>query len=289
MKSISDDIRAIKCDRVHGATWLSQKAVEVLIRCVNESEASALKGLLEELGSVAGKLMASRPAMVSISNCVARFVLEVNKYSGAEGDLGLFKEFAAIKAGEIIESLEQARLKAAELAAALIEENDSIMTCSYSSAVCQTFKSAWEKGKFFNIFALESRLVPGRVSYGEMVVAGLKDCGIPVRLVPDAAAEEKVLRVNKVVVGADGILADGSLVNGFPTGKLAKIASANSIPVYSVCETYKFDFRGSFKMETGFEKISPELVTGIVTEEGTVKPQEVSGFIREITELFSSL
>lgn len=289
MKGISEDIEAIRGDREHGAAWLSRKALEVLIRCVNESEASAVKGLLEELGSVAGKLMASRPAMVSISNCVNRFVLEVNKHSGAEGDLGLFKEFAVMKAGEIIKSLEQARLKAAELAAGLIAENDSIMTCSYSSAVCQTFKSAWEKGKFFNVFALESRLVPGGVSYGEMVVAGLKDCGIPARLIPDATAEENVLRVNKVVVGADGILADGSLVNGFPTGKLAIIASANSIPVYSVCETYKFDLRGSFKMETGFEKISPELITGIITEKGAVKPQEVSGFIQEITELFSSL
>ncbi len=275
MKGIAGDIRAIKCDRVHGATWLSQKALEVLKRSVNESGSSTVNGLVQELVSIAGELMNSRPAMVSVGNCVYRFITEICKHSEVERNLSLFKDFAVMKADEIIRGLEQARLKAAEFAAGLIEENDRIMTCSYSSAVCQTFKSAWEKGKFFSIFAAESRSSSDHISYGEIAVAELRKCGIPARVVPDASIEENMLEVNKVIVGADGILADGSLVNGFPTVKIALAANENNIPVYSVCEINKFDFRGSLELEQGFEAVSPELITGIITEQGEIKPQEV--------------
>jgi translation initiation factor 2B subunit (eIF-2B alpha/beta/delta family) len=84
-------------------------------------------------------------------------------------------------------------------------------------------------------------------------------------------------------VGADTILADGSLINGTSTYRLAQAASLANIPFYCICETAKFDYqnpdRKQPELEPGFELILSSLITAIITETGMIKPSDVANYI----------
>ncbi|GAI73282.1 unnamed protein product, partial [marine sediment metagenome] len=83
---------------------------------------------------------------------------------------------------------------------------------------------------------------------------------------------------------ADSVLRDGSLINGLPTCELA-LAAKGKLPFYVVCETLKFNPRVSskhVKLEEGFDLTPPELITGIITEAGAFKPENLAPHMKEL-------
>jgi translation initiation factor 2B subunit (eIF-2B alpha/beta/delta family) len=217
-------------------------------------------------------LIASRPALSPIANAVSCFIFELYAQEGK--GLDSLKGFASSIAGRLVEESEEAALKAAEAGAEAIADKDIVMTCSYSSTICQAFSIAKDKGKYFEVVVAESKY--GDRAYGEVMASELRQHSIPVEIIPDEAIVSNAPRVNKVLVGADSILSDGSLINGIPTYELALAAKKSNIPFYAICETAKFSVQSQVELEQGFDKTPPELITGIITEKGTMKPNEVS-------------
>ena len=107
------------------------------------------------------------------------------------------------------------------------------------------------------------------------------------------------------MAGADRICADGKLVNGIGTYQLALAAKMRGIPFYVFCETLKFDPRlkgdevdleekdtsevvepgrlpPEIRVKNPYFDVTPlELVTGIVTENGLLKPEEVINYMEK--------
>ena len=255
---VAERINNIKNDRLHGASWLSREAIGAMNLAIEKSEASTVADFLEELNSVASKLMESRPSMASIANCVSCLVHQVIRKSEGEKDVHLLKEFAYSKGEEIIRYSKEAALKAAELGSEMIENSDRLITCSYSSTLCKAFEAAKRQGKRFQVIVAESKF--GNRAYGEITARELGQHGISVKLIPDEI-EPYIIETSKALVGADSILNDGSLINGAPTYRLALAASGAKIPFYSVCESSKFNFLDyQEKLEEGFEIIPPSLI-----------------------------
>jgi ribose 1,5-bisphosphate isomerase len=280
---IADKIDAIRLDRIHGASWLSREALAVLKLAAETSQATSSDDFSTEMRDVAQKLMAARPAMAPITNAVSRFVSELRARSKQDKDLDSLTGFARSRCDELIKQSEQAALEVAQIAARMIADGERLMTCSYSSTVCQALGVAEAEGKHFEVLAAESKF--GGKAYGELTAAELQRYGIPVELIPDGDIKRNMARVSKVLVGADSILADGTLINGSPTYELASAAKDGDIPFYAVCETAKFNVRGQIESEPGFDRIPPHLVTGIITERGLMKPEEVSGHITEMAQI----
>jgi len=231
----------------------------------------------------ARKLMAARPAMASITNAVSRFVADFWAKSKEDRDLDSLGGFARSRCDELIAESEQAALEVAQIAAQTIAEGERLMTCSYSSTICRALMVAAAEGKHFEVLIAESKF--GGRAYGELTAAELQPYGIPVELIPDGDIKQNIPRVGKVLVGADSILADGTLINGIPTYELASAARESDIPVYSVCETAKFNAQSHIELEEGFDHIPPDLVTGIITERGLIRPEEVSGHVRGMAQI----
>ena len=274
---IAERIDEIRGDRAHGASWLSREAVGAMQLAIKRSEAKTMAEFLEELKLVAAELIKARPSMASITNCVSRLVGQVFEESHQQKDLESLKSFALSNAAEIINHSEEAILRAAEQAATLVRDRDRLMTCSYSATMCLALRIAREGGKRIHIIIAESK--SGGRAYGENTAQELKSDGISVALIPDNAIGHYMSGVNKVLVGADSVLGDGSLINGTPTYAVASAARESTIPFYSVCETAKFNAQGGpQELEEGFERIPPELITGIATEEGIIRPGEVAGY-----------
>jgi ribose 1,5-bisphosphate isomerase len=280
---IADKIEAIRVDRVHGASWLSREALAVLKLAAETSQATSSDDFWAEIRDVAQKLMAARPAMAPIASAVSRFVAELRARSKEDKDLNSLRGFARSRCDELIAESEQAALKVAQIAAQMIAEGEQLMTCSYSSTICQALRVAEAERKHFEVVVAESKF--GGRAYGELTAAELQRYSIPVELIPNGDIKQNMPRVSKVLVGADSILADGTLINGIPTYELASAAKESGIPVYSVCETAKFNAQSQIELEEGFDRIPPDLVTGIITERGLIKPEEVSGHITKMAQI----
>ena len=293
--SLIDEIRD---DKTHGASQLARRAVEVLKVAAERSRAGDAEQFLLEQKEVGQQLISTRPAMAPVFNIVSLW-LNAIALKATEMDLDLFRQFAVSKADEVIKDSLQAVAQIAEYGSELIADGDRVMTHSYSSTVAAALKKAFDK--YRNIEVITTRSGPGRS--GEITARELGRYGIAVTFIDDTATGLYIPIVNKIVVGADRICVDGKLINAVGTYQLALIANRAGVPFYILCETLKFDPRlgsnevdleekeptelvkpGSLppevKVKNPYFDITPlELVTGIVTENGLLTPEEVLDYL----------
>ena len=282
-------INEIKSDEIHGAGWLSRQAINAMNLAIEESQVDNTTDLVKEISMVARKLMKARPSMVSIANYTHQLLQQVILLEQNDKEISSVKSLALAQGNELIRLSEEAASEAARNAAAMIGNLDIVMTCSYSSATCHTFEIAKEISSSFLVIIAESWL--GDKAYGEAAARQLEQCHIQVEVIPDKTIEQRMSKAEKVLVGADSILADGSLINGTPTYRLARAAAKAKIAFYAVCETAKFDIHSCMDKEAepepGFERIPPRLITGIITEDGIMKPRQAAAYIKKMSSRLS--
>ena len=293
--SLIDEIRN---DKTHGASQLARQAASVLKVAAERSQTKSTDEFWQEQKEIGQRLMLARPAMAPVFNIVAR-LLDAISGKVVAMELDSVKHFAISKANEIVSDSLQAITQIAQYGSELIADGDKIMTHSYSSTVMAMLKAAFtEQG---NVEVITTRSGPG--GSGEMAARELGLYGMIVTFIDDTAIGLYLSTVDKVVVGADRICADGSLVNSIGTYQLALAGKKASIPFYVLCETLKFDPRlsgdevdleekepseliepGRLPLEVRVKNphfdITPlELITGIVTENGLLTPAEVISYV----------
>jgi len=284
---VAERIKRLKDDRVHGAGWLSRQAISILKLAITESQAQTVADFAEEMRLVAAELTQARPSMTPIANYTNQLLHQIILKSQNESDLDSLRSFARAKGNELLNSSARALLKAVEYGCGIINDLDTVITCSYSSTVCKVFELAKQKETEFHVIVAESRF--NEQAYGEITAQQLTKHQIPVEITPDEKVHLRISRADKALVGADSITADGYLINGAPTFVLAQAAKQSRIPFYTVCETAKFDIQGYMaktpELEPGFDKTPLDLVTGIITEKGTMKPSMAIAYIEEMIQL----
>jgi ribose 1,5-bisphosphate isomerase len=301
---ITNLINEIKNDRVHGASQLARQAALVLKIAAEQSHSASVVEFLAELSLVGTELMSVRPAMAPIYNMVNRLLKSVS-VKAAKIELTTIRQLTITRADKAIKDSYQAVKRIARYGCNLITGSDIIITHSYSSTVMDTLKAAY--AKYPKIKVIATRSGPGRT--GERIARELGQYGVSVTFIDDTAIGLYTATANKVMVGADRICADGKLINGIGTYPLALAAKRAGIPFYVLGETLKFDPRlrgnevdleekdASEVMEMGklppevrvknpyFDITPPELITGIVTEDGVLKPQDIVGYINNLPDL----
>jgi eIF-2B alpha/beta/delta-like uncharacterized protein len=291
----------IRDDRTQGASQLARQAMAVLKVAAEHSQAESAEQFLAELRGVGERLTAARPAMASIFNIINRYMGALSQV--AEGqEVDYLKSLAVSKADELARVSLQAIAEITSCGLGLIAEGDKIMTHSYSSTVMAVLKETVEEGRHIEVIVTRS----GASGTGQRIAQELVRRGVKVTFIDDTAAGLYVSSANKVMVGADRICADGGVVNGVGTYPLALAAQKAEVPFYVLCETLKFDHRmrsdevdfeekepaeviGKSKMPPSVSVKNPyfdltplELVTGIVTENGLLAPDGVTGYIRRL-------
>lgn len=291
-------IDEIKRDKVHGASELARQAAKVLKISAERSQAGSAEEFLLEQEEIGKRLMSARPAMAPIFNIVSGLLNGITARAVGMG-LGSVRRFTIARVDEAVSRSLRATAQIAEYGSELISDGDKIMTHSYSSTVLAVLEAA--SGKHKGIEVIVSRSGPGRT--GETIARQLGRSGIPLTFIDDVAIGLYISRVNKVVVGADRVCADGKVVNGVGTYQLALAAESARVPFYVLSETLKFDprLRGeevdleekepSEVVEPGrlppeirvrnphFDITPLELIAGIVTEKGLVTPEEALAYM----------
>ena len=294
---VIERIDEIRNDRIHGASELARQAVAALKTAAERSQVgNSREFLLEQMG-IGERLMSARPAMAPLYNIVSRLLNRVA--TEAEGlDLDSIKLITLAKADELIKDSLEAVARIAQFGSELIAGGDTIMTHSYSSTVVAALKQAFNKHR--SIEVIVTRSGPGRT--GERIAQQLGADGTAVTFIDDTAVGLYISTASKIMVGADRICADGGVVNGIGTYQLALAAEKAGVPCYVLCETLKFDPRlnsdevdleekeawevvapgvlpRTVKVKNPYFDITPrELVTGIVTENGLLAPEENIGY-----------
>lgn len=231
VKQIAQDIRTM---RIRGAGRIGRAAAKALQLTASKSRAKSTAELMEELNRVSSLLLNTRPTAVSLSNAI-RFVMHAPKLS-KELSLESLREAVVSRAKEFIQISRNAVKRIGEIGARRIQDGDVVMTHCNSNCAISVIKTAFEQGKDVKAFVTESR--PMR--QGLISAKQLSRAGIPTTLIVDSAVRYFIRDIDKVVVGADSIAANGAVVNKIGTSQLALAAHEARVLFFVAAESYKF-------------------------------------------------
>jgi translation initiation factor 2B subunit (eIF-2B alpha/beta/delta family) len=283
---LTDKINQIRTDRSNGASQIARNALDVLKFFVKTTKTSNLKDFKQEFKEVGLQLFESRPNMAPVQNLIAQAVYEV--YALTNVDIVSAKKFALSTIDTLTKQSKTAIKDSATHAALFIEDSSCIASCSDSSTVCQTLKLAKQQGKRFNVLVAESKT--GTTRYGRVMAHFLYSNNVDATVFPDNKITTYVSKADCVLVGADSLLCDGSVINGLPSYELAVAAKQSNVPFYSVCETTKANILSylgkTIKLKKRFDCVPANMVTQIITENGLLGTQKLVEVMKAKSKFF---
>jgi translation initiation factor 2B subunit (eIF-2B alpha/beta/delta family) len=276
-------VRELAGDRVHGASILGRRSIEVLVEVARVSGADSINELFSNLLAVALELGKAQPSMATIRNLVGRFLYDVDAARHTSASVDQFRKTAASLGQRTVADAEAAAEDASRNSVAFLPEEGYVLTHSYSSTVRRALELAVKSRRNLTVYVTES--IPG--FEGKQLAKDLIGVGVPVRLIADSAVSTVSSDADVVLVGADSVLTDGSLVNKIGTRKIGTLAEEEGIPFCVACESAKFstlDFVGEpvHIEETLFDITPSEHVSRIITESGSIEPREVKQQIKKM-------
>jgi len=171
-------------------------------------------------------------------------------------------------------------------------------------------RAAREEGKCIQVFTTETRPA---MQGSRLTAYELSRDGFNVTLIADTMVGYVMSRglINKVIVGADRIVKTGHIFNKIGTYQIALLAKHHKIPFYCAAPSPTFDLESDWReveieersidelieiagrrvapkgvkvINPVFDITPPELVTGIITERGILKPD----FEQSIRRMFQN-
>lgn len=292
IQTIAEDIKTM---RIRGAGEIARSAVEALLVTAQDSEADSSKEFLKDMEETARSMMSTRPTAVSLPNAMRYVIHRIREKDLSGANLMALRETAISTCREFIENSKTAIERIGEIGAKRIAEGDTIMTHCNSAAAIKVIETAWRRGKKIKVYVTETRpRLQGRITAEK-----LGRMGIPITLIIDSAARNFMHRMDKVIVGADAVSANGAVVNKIGTSLIALAAKEFRIPFLVAAESYKFSPETMFgelvrieerdvsevipaselkhpnisAANPSFDVTPPEYIDLIITERGIIPPQ----------------
>ncbi|MFH0963067.1 MAG: S-methyl-5-thioribose-1-phosphate isomerase [Planctomycetota bacterium] len=268
-RTVADMVRAIRTLAVRGAPALGIAAAFGMLLGAKGIRTRKPKEFLRELGKAREEIGRSRPTAVNLFWGLAR--MEATAKREAENGTARMRRALFEEAMLIRDEDKVTTRRIGRNGARLIRNGDSILThcnagglatADYGTALGVLFR-AKEEGKKFEVYVDETRpLLQG----ARLTTWELKEAGIRATLICDnmAGAVMKARRVNKVLVGADRIAANGDVANKIGTYSVAQLARAHGIPFYVAAPASTFDLTIRDGRAIPIEERSAEEVTTVL-------------------------
>ncbi|NXD50803.1 EI2BA factor, partial [Corvus moneduloides] len=270
-------------------------AIRALLGFLKQDRGETIQGLRNSLRGAIDTL--SRvDSSVAVSSGGELFLRFISLTSLEYSDYSKCKEIM-IERGEIfLTKVSLSRNKIAKLCHPFIRDGARILTHAYSRVVLRVLEAAVESKKRFSVYVTESQPDQAGQVFINLVFILLN---IPVTVILDAAVGYIMEKVDLVLVGAEGVVESGGIINKIGTNQIAVCAKAQNKPFYVVAESFKFvrlfplnqqDVPDRFKykagtLETGqnlteehpwIDYTSPSLITLLFTDLGVLTPSAVS-------------
>ena len=298
----NDVANAIRALVIRGAPAIGVSGAFGIALAALQSSSETTEGLLSDLEKAKKILFETRPTAVNLSWGLEK-IMEIAKQGKTVSEI---KDIVIAKAKQMAEEDIDINKKMGKNGAGLFQDNDTIMThCNAGALATVAYGTALgviratnESGKNVKVIATETR----PIQQGSRLTAfELKHDGIDVSLIPDTAVGYTMANglVNAVIVGADRILQTGHVFNKIGTYQVATMAKQHNIPFYVAAPMSTFDLEsgpedviieqrkasevtgvgdkktapdGVNVINPAFDMTPPELISGIITENGVVKP-----------------
>jgi methylthioribose-1-phosphate isomerase len=276
-----DVIHAIKNMTVRGAPAIGVAAAFGMVLADKEGV---------DLEIAAKEIKASRPTAINLFWAVNRVLKSDNPLTEA---IQMYNEDI------------ETNLNIGKYGSEIIDDGDTILThCNAGALACVDYgtalgviRSAYNQGKKIDVICDETR---PRGQGARLSVWEMQEENIPVKLIPDVASGYLMSQkmIDKVVIGADRI-ANGGVINKIGSLMVALAAKRFNVPFYVAAPLSTFDKeanifdttieerdgdevryygkcricpKGTEVINPAFDIIPSDLITGIITEEGIIKP-----------------
>jgi ribose 1,5-bisphosphate isomerase len=288
LSNIAGRVDEVANDRAHGASYLGRRSLEIVKEAVLASEAHSPQELFRDALAVGLKLRRAQPSMATIVNLTGKLLQLIHCEISQHESIGDFRQRVLSLAEEAVSAASAAAENASKNSLTVLPERPRVLTHSYSSSVRRVLELGRGAGRECFVYVTES----GPGFEGRQFAKDLDALGLPVKLVADSDVISAVSNVDVVLMGADSVLADGSLVNKVGTNDIAAAAKSKGVPFYVVTETAKLStshFLGEpVRFSELFDLTLNQYVSGFITELGLMKPSGVEQRIREmLRELYT--
>jgi translation initiation factor 2B subunit (eIF-2B alpha/beta/delta family) len=276
-RRVAPAVADVRDDRTHGSAWLSARALEVL------RDAAAEAADWASVAETGRTLRDARPSMAAVANRVNRVLAEADRRPAAVRDRAVAALAEAFDADDA----------AAETAAERLRDAGATRLCtlSRSGTVWTVLSDAGTEA----VVVSESRPEREGVGVAERLTAEA-DADVAVTTEAGLPTAMRERGVDAALVGADAVLADGSVVNKTGTTVLALAAREAGVPVYAVAARDKVRPRGDDRVadersdpssvydgEADVDVIAPtfeatpaDLFAAVATEEGLADAGDVA-------------
>lgn len=212
-------------------------AIESLVTMLRIKQPSTASELINLVKSNIDILKTSIRNSISLSagcDLFMRFVLRnTNLYSDWESCKKNLVENGQL----FVQRAKESRKKSAEYGLSFIKDDDTILVHSYSRAVYQLlYKAKREKYIRFRVIVTEAR----PTGQGHKMAKCLREADIPVEVIVDSAVGYVIHKVDKILVGAEGVAESGGIINHIGSYQIGCLAKINNKPFYVVTESHKF-------------------------------------------------
>ncbi|KAJ6656576.1 hypothetical protein lerEdw1_003463 [Lerista edwardsae] len=265
-----------------------------------------LKNAIETLSSV--------DSSVAVSSGGELFLRFISLTSLENPDYSKCKAIMIERGEHFLWRISLSRDKIAKLCHTFIKDGARILTHAYSKVVLRVLEMATKAKKRFSVYITESQpdlagqaedgQSPGKTwhsgdcdlgcsSRGDLTLTSLTNCSCP------SLNSYIMEKVDLVIVGAEGVVENGGIINKIGTNQMAVCAKAQNKPFYVVAESFKFvrlfplnqqDVPDKFKYKADTLKksqalteehpwidySSPSLITLLFTDLGVLTPSAVS-------------
>ncbi|MFW5937632.1 MAG: ribose 1,5-bisphosphate isomerase [Halanaeroarchaeum sp.] len=290
---------------IRGAAAIADAAAAALAVQARESDAETAAAFRDQLEAAARHLRETRPTAVSLPNAL-RSVL-----TGMAGDsVEELRERTIERVETFRVELDQAQDRLGRVGANRLRDGDVVMTHCHSTDALACIQHALEQGKHVEAIVKETR--PRK--QGHITARQLREWDVPVTMIVDNAARRYLSEADQVLVGADSIAADGSVINKIGTSGLAVNARDRGVSVTVAAQTMKLhpetltghtveietrdeaevlpaderaeitapDDEGFVVDNPAFDVTPPRYVDAIVTERGQFPPESIVTLMREL-------
>ncbi len=275
----TDILKKIKNLEIQGAENIAIAAVQAL-----ELKLKIIKNP-KQLQLIYHELISLRPTEPALRNslryCLSNYQKEKNVTN------------------QVIDHFKKSKKLIAEFGAKKIENGMVVMTHCHSGTVTKVIIQAKKNRKKFVVFNTETRpKFQGRITANELAKAGIE-----VHHFVDSAGRIAMKEADLFLFGADAITTEGRVINKIGTAMLLYFAHKYNVLSYSCTNSWKFDPESVYGIEEeieqrspqeiwenppkgvkihnpAFEPVSPDLMTGIITELGIFKPETLVSQIK---------
>ena len=260
---------AISSLKIRGAPAIGIAAAFGVVLGIKDSSSEDYLSFRKEMEKVIDYLARSRPTAVNLFWSLKRMSSCAEKNKDKE-----IKEIKTILEKEALQIMEEDKRCNRQIGgngASLIEDGETILThcnagalatADYGTALGIIYR-AKEKGKKVKVYVDETRplLQGARLTAWELLREGIE-----VVLICDDMAGRVMQegKIDKVLVGADRVAANGDVANKIGTYTLAVLAKENGIPFYVACPFSSIDLSLSSGKEIPIEqRDSSEIITSL--------------------------